>query len=101
MKELILDGFFRCSGCGRRYHLTDTLESDACCDVCGQSLHPEIDEDQEETGDEHPNGVSSSGLMPEGFRGNRVKYSENRVETRLERSRNQSGTALKRSRNSL
>jgi predicted amidophosphoribosyltransferase len=44
MKELILDGFFRCSGCGRRYHLQDSLESDAYCDECGAPLEPESED---------------------------------------------------------
>jgi rRNA maturation endonuclease Nob1 len=48
MKELILDGFFRCAGCGRRYHLEDALESEAVCDECGGSLEPEMDDTDDE-----------------------------------------------------
>lgn len=51
MKEQILDGFFKCSGCGRRYHLQDTLESEAFCDECGASLETEM-EDAIESEDE-------------------------------------------------
>ena len=101
MKELILDGFFRCSGCGRRYHLMDTLESEAYCDECRQTLQPEIDEDQEETDDGDPNIQSKSDLIPEGFPGNSLKYLEKQAGNRPERGQKRSGIALKRSQNSL
>jgi transcription initiation factor IIE alpha subunit len=50
MKEEVLDGFFRCPRCGRRYHLEDALESEACCDKCGATLEPEMEDT--EGGDE-------------------------------------------------
>jgi PHP family Zn ribbon phosphoesterase len=49
MKELILDGFYKCADCGRRYHLQDILESDAYCDKCGASLEPESEESSDES----------------------------------------------------
>jgi len=52
MKEPILDGFFKCSGCGRRYHLQDSLESDAYCDECGATLEPELEESDSEPEEE-------------------------------------------------
>ena len=101
VKELILDGFFRCSGCGRRYHLMDTLESDAFCDECGQSLEPEIEEDQEESDDGHSNLRSRSNPIPEEFPRNGVKYPEKHAGNRPERGQNRSGIAPERSKNSL
>ena len=101
MKELILDGFFRCSGCGRRYHLMDTLESDAYCDECGHNLEPEINEDPEETDDEDPDIRSDRNPVPGTFPRNSVKYPEKQAGTRPNRFHNRPGTAPKRSHNSL
>ena len=101
MKELILDGFFRCSGCGRRYHLMDTLESEAFCDGCGQNLEPEIEEDQEESDDGHSNFRPRSNRVPEEFPRNSVEYPEKQAGTRPEQTRNRSRIAPERSHNSL
>lgn len=48
MKELILDGFFRCPGRGQRYHLVDVVESEALCNRCGTTLEPEKTEEDYE-----------------------------------------------------
>lgn len=99
MKELILDGFFRCSGCGRRYHLTDTLETDAFCDECGQGLEPEIEEDSEDTDDESSKVVSKSDLVSQEFPRSGGKISENKERTGPEPDRNRPGTGLELARN--
>ena len=101
MKELILDGFFRCSGCGRRYHLTDTLEKDAFCDECGQSLAPEIEEDPEETDNDASSVGSKSDLVSEEFPESGGENSRNKAKTGPEQAQNRSITGLELLRNDL